>query len=111
MSAAVLTLSFSQRNVRDAFRPCPLFSSSCGSRAGAGWRGAVPWDRRGLSSGGSGRAAGPRLRPGGNLGKEGCRGRFMSTPRETGPGQSRGSNETRAIFVAEELVSWMQHMV
>lgn len=34
MSAAVVTLSFSQRNTRDAFCPCPLFSSS--SRAGTG---------------------------------------------------------------------------
>lgn len=61
---------FTKKHAR-CFPSLSLVQQHCGSRAGAGWRGAVPWDRAG--SGGSG----PRLRPGGNLGKEGCGGQAL----------------------------------
>lgn len=71
MSAAVVTLSFSQRNMRDAFRPCPLFSSIVAAGRAQAGEGRCP------GTGQAPGAAGPRLRPGGNLGKEGCRGQAL----------------------------------
>lgn len=125
MSADVLTLSLSQRNVRDAFHSCHLFCSSSGSRAGPGWRGAAEGRSSFGAAPGRGQGWFCGTATGEGQGRSGpgaeARGEPLSERMAAGEalehaqgkrerGQTRGSSETRGIF-AEELVSWMQHMV